>query len=184
MGRLVLVTGGARSGKSRFAEELALASGEPVVYLATMEPGDAELRVRVAEHQRRRPDHWQTVEAPIGLAGAVAGIDPAAMVLVDCLGLWVTNELLVAVPDPDAPGSAFEAVVAKVMAGARETVELQKGRRGLMVAVTNEVGSGIVPMGTLSRAFRDCLGMVNQEFARAADEVHLLVSGIPARIKP
>jgi adenosylcobinamide kinase/adenosylcobinamide-phosphate guanylyltransferase len=184
VGRLVLVTGGARSGKSRFAEEVALASGEPVVYLATMEAGDDELRARVAEHQRRRPDHWQTVEAPLGLAGAVRAINPGATVLVDCLGLWVTNELLALVPDPDTPGADFAPAVGSVVQAARETLELQGRRGGTMVAVTNEVGSGIVPMGALSRAFRDALGLVNQEFARAADEVHLLVSGIPVRIKP
>lgn len=184
MGRLVLVTGGARSGKSRFAEGLAVASGGPVVYLATMEAGDDELRARIAEHRRGRPNHWQTVEEPLGLAGAVAGIDQAATLLVDCLGLWVTNELLAAVPDGDAPGLAFEAAVARVTDAARATLELQARRGGMLVAVTNEVGSGIVPMGALSRTFRDCLGLVNQEFARAADEVHLLVSGIPVRIKP
>ncbi len=185
MGRLILVTGGARSGKSRFAEALAAESGDPVVFLATMEAGDEETAARIADHRSRRPARWLTVEAPRGLPARLAGIEPAAFVLLDCIGLWITNELLSAVPDPEnAPWSDFERGIGRCVSLARDLVAAEQGRRGTLVAVTNEVGSGIVPLGALSRAYQDALGLVNQDLARGADEVHLLVSGIPLRIKP
>lgn len=185
MGRLILVTGGARSGKSRFAETLARESGDLVVFLATMEPRDEETAARIVDHQSRRPASWTTLETPLELPSCLARIEPAAIVLLDCIGLWVTNELLAAVPNAEtARWSEFERSIGMCVELVRDLVTTQQRRVGPLVAVTNEVGSGIVPLGALSRAYQDALGLVNQELARAADEVHLLVSGIPLRIKP
>jgi adenosylcobinamide kinase / adenosylcobinamide-phosphate guanylyltransferase len=185
MGRLILVTGGARSGKSRFAETLARKSGDPVVFLATMEPCDEETAARIAVHQARRPETWRTVEATRDLPEHLTQIETAAFVLLDCIGLWVTNELLAAVPNPEgARWSAFERGIEKCIALGRDLIAASRERSGILLAVTNEVGSGIVPLGALSRAYQDALGLVNQELARSADEVHLLVSGLPLRIKP
>lgn len=185
MGRLILVTGGARSGKSRFAETLARESGDLVVFLATMEPRDEETAARIVDHQSRRPASWTTLETPLELPSCLARIAPAAIVLLDCIGLWVTNELLAAVPNTEtARWSEFERSIGMCVELVRDLVTTQQRRVGPLVAVTNEVGSGIVPLGALSRAYQDALGLVNQELARAADEVHLLVSGIPLRIKP
>jgi adenosylcobinamide kinase/adenosylcobinamide-phosphate guanylyltransferase len=185
MGTLTLVTGGARSGKSRFAESLARASGEPVAYLATMEPRDEETASRIALHQSRRPGSWRTVEAPRDLPAALVSIDPGTFVLLDCIGLWVTNELLAAVPDTErASWASFEQAIDRCVGLARDLIAVAQRRPGTVVAVTNEVGSGIVPLGALSRAYQDALGLVNQELARSADEVQLLVSGIPLRMKP
>lgn len=185
MGRLILVTGGARSGKSRFAETLARKSGDPVVFLATMEPRDEETAARIAVHQARRPETWRTVEATRDLPEHLTQIETAAFVLLDCIGLWVTNELLAAVPNPEgARWSAFERGIEKCIALGRDLIAASRERSGILLAVTNEVGSGIVPLGALSRAYQDALGLVNQELARSADEVHLLVSGLPLRIKP
>jgi len=185
MARLILVTGGARSGKSRFAETLARNSGDPVVFLATMEPRDEETAARIAVHHSRRPENWRTVEAARDLPACLARIEPGALVLLDCIGLWVTNELLAAVPNPEsARWSAFERGIETCLSLGRDLIAAGRQRAGTLVAVTNEVGSGIVPLGALSRAYRDALGLVNQELARSADEVHLLVSGLPLRIKP
>ncbi len=179
MGRLTFVTGSARSGKSRFAEELATAAGVPVVYVATMGDVDGETAERVARHRARRPAAWQTVEEPLDLAGAVAGCDGGEMVLVDCLSLWVANLLMQHMAGRHETPGAFEAAIDSCLEAADRTLAMQRERTGPMVAVSNEVGWSIVPADRLSRYYRDALGLVNQRFARAADEAILLVSGLP-----
>ena len=183
MGHLAFVTGGARSGKSRFAERWAADRGAPVVYLATMEAGDDELAARIARHQAARSPEWRTVEEPRDPAGALATIDPEATVLLDCLSLWVTNELLARAPGKEPAAADLDRAIEAILAGAEGVLAGQRARPGALVAVTNEVGSGIVPVGAITRAFRDALGLVNQAFAAAADEAHLLVSGIPVRLR-
>jgi adenosylcobinamide kinase/adenosylcobinamide-phosphate guanylyltransferase len=184
MGRIVFVTGGARSGKSAFAERAAIATGEPVVYLATMEALDDELVRRVERHRQERPAGWETVEAPIEVAGTLRRLDLRRCVLLDCLSLWVSNAVLAGIPDIERASVAdWEGTVERVIASARDVIALQRERRGSLVVVTNEVGSGIVPGEPLSRWYRDALGLVNQSFARAADEAWLLVSGLPVRLK-
>lgn len=172
MTRVVLVTGGARSGKSRFAEaRLAeLAPGGPWRYLATAEAGDEEMRVRIARHRARRGDGWQTVEAPRQLAAALAD-GSASGALVDCVTLWLTN-LLIDGADDDELLAASEGVAAAARA-----------RRGPVVFVTNEVGAGIVPEHPLGRRFRDLAGLINQRLAAAADEVVLVAAGLPLRLR-
>jgi adenosyl cobinamide kinase/adenosyl cobinamide phosphate guanylyltransferase/uncharacterized protein YlxP (DUF503 family) len=170
-GSLILVTGGARSGKTLFAESLADTSAG-VVYLATALPIDEEMAARIARHRARRPAHWETVEEPLDLGGAAKRIASEAVLLVDCLGVWVANLLA---------GDTEEALVYEKVNGFLQAVGERQGRT---VAVTNEVGMGIVPPYPLGRLFRDILGRVNQQVAEAADTVYLLVCGIPIRIKP
>lgn len=161
---LVLLTGGARSGKSRVALHLAERSGAAVTFIATAEAGDQEMADRIALHRAERPPGWHTVEEPLDLRGAIAGAPGGACVVVDCLSLWVANLL------SRHDGAAVEAA-------AREAARVAARRDGLVVAVTNEVGSGIVPMTPLGRAYRDVLGRVNATWAAAADRALLVVAG-------
>lgn len=166
---LVFVTGGARSGKSAFAERRVTDSGLPVTYLATAQAFDDEMAARIARHRGDRPAAWATVEEPLAVPGALAAIStPAA--LLDCLSLWVSNLMLADWPD-EAVLAAADALLATAQA-----------RGGLTVLVTNEVGFGIVPENALARRYRDLLGWVNQRAAAASDEAWLLVSGRPLRL--
>ncbi len=162
-----LVLGGARSGKSRFAESLLAGHAGQRIYLATAEPGDAEMRARIAEHQARRGPGWRTVEAPLEIAPALraAGADA---VLVDCLTLWLSN-LMLAGRDTDA--------------AAAELCGTLDGARGPVVLVSNEVGLGIVPENALAREFRDRAGRLNQAIAGRADRVFFLAAGLPIKLK-
>lgn len=169
--RLIYVTGGARSGKSTFAERLAAASGLPVTYLATAQAFDAEMADRIARHRSDRPVGWQTVEEPLAVPEALQAITTPT-VLLDCLSLWVSTLLLAEVPD--------EAMLARADA----LLSAARARPGLTILVTNEVGLGIVPDNALARRYRDLLGWVNQRAAAASDEAWLLVSGLPLRLKP
>ncbi len=165
---LVLVLGGARSGKSRQAEALVESWPAPWTYVATAEAFDAEMTARIAEHRARRPEGWVTLEAPRDLPGVLGGVPPVRPVLVDCLTLWLSN-LLLAERDLAAEGERLAAVLAQ--------------RSGPVVLVSNEVGSGIVPETPLGRRFRDAQGRLNQRMAAAADRVVLVVAGIPVAIK-
>jgi len=168
MARLVLVTGGARSGKSAVAEARLreLAPDGPWLYVATAEALDEEMALRIARHRERRGGAWRTVEAPRDPAGALG--DPA---LVDCLTLYLSN----LVGDGLDDGRILDAVGALAAAAKRA--------RGPVVIVTNEVGSGIVPEHPLARRFRDLAGLCNQRAAAAADEVWLVASGLPLKLK-
>ncbi|WP_221091602.1 bifunctional adenosylcobinamide kinase/adenosylcobinamide-phosphate guanylyltransferase [Deinococcus aquaedulcis] len=166
---LVFVTGGARSGKSAFAERRAADSGLPVTYLATAQAFDDEMAARIARHRGDRPAAWATVEEPLAVPGALAAISTPA-VLLDCLSLWVSNLMLADWPDE------------AVLAAADALLATAQVRGGLTVLVTNEVGFGIVPDNVLARRYRDLLGWVNQRAAAASDEAWLLVSGRPLRL--
>ncbi len=182
MGELWFVTGGARSGKSRFAERLAAQTGRGVVYLATMQPLDDELRRRVKRHRSARPAGWRTVEAPLNPAGALAEIDATECVLLDCLSLWVSNRLM---PAGEAPSpAALESLEAELTREVATLTETAAEREGELIAVTNEVGAGIVPDNALARAYRDLLGRVNQQVASAASRAWLLVSGRALELPP
>lgn len=189
-GALWLVTGGARSGKSAFAERLVAAHPAPAVYVATMraprpEDGEEELRARIGHHRAARPHTWETVEEPLWLAAAAAAAPPERPLLIDCLALWVTNRLLA---DAAAAAGAPAAVAALEAALAAEVDALAAHaaavRRAPAVLVTNEVGDGVVPDTPLGRAFRDLLGRVNQRASAAADRAWLLVAGRPLELPP
>lgn len=165
---ILFVTGGARSGKSAFAERLAARAGGQVTYVATGEALDDEMRMRIARHRAIRPPEWDTVEEPLHLAGAIVGLPDT--VLVDCLSLWVSNQMMAERAD-DEILSAADFFVAQALA-----------HRGDVVVVTNEVGSGIVPDNVAARRYRDLLGWVNQRVAAAASEAYLLASGLPVRL--
>lgn len=178
-GRIVLVTGGARSGKSAFAEKYVAARGGKVAYIATAEALDDEMTARVALHRARRPASWHTFEAPRAATGAIAlAAGEADTILFDCLTVYVANILL----DPAAPATPperhrqIQSEIAALVAAARASAVT-------VVFVTNEVGAGIVPENALAREYRDVAGLANQQVAAAADEVYLVVSGIPVDIK-
>ena len=165
---LTLVIGGARSGKSRYAESLIEAGPQPWIYIATAEAGDAEMADRIAMHRARRDRRWQTVEAPHDLSSALAALPGGAAVLVDCLTLWLTNRLL-AEADLDQEMEALEHAVTD--------------HDGVVVLVSNDVGSGIVPDNALARRFRDLQGTLNQRIAAKASRVVLMVAGLPLFVK-
>lgn len=169
-GRLIYVSGGARSGKSSHAERLAAGlGGAEISYLATAQAFDAEMEGRIGRHRSERPAGWQTLEEPLDLGPALTrGRD---VVLLDCLSLWVSNLMLRGDPDVD------------ILAAAEQLIALHQQRGGTLIAVSNEVGLGIVPDNALARRYRDTLGWVNQRFAQASDEAWLLVSGLPLRLK-
>lgn len=173
MGRVVLVTGGARSGKSAYAERRAEElGGSSVTYVATAEALDEEMERRIARHRSERPSTWTTVEAPRG-AGAALRAARDAVVLVDCVTVLASNALLAA----EAEGE--EAALDAVLAEAGALLEAALAREGTTFIVTNEVGWGVHPPTHLGRWYRDALGQANARIARSADEVVLLVSGIP-----
>ena len=165
---LVLVLGGARSGKSRQAEALVESWPAPWTYIATAEAFDDEMAARIAEHRARRPEGWVTLEAPRDLPGVLGEVPPGRPVLVDCLTLWLSN-LLLAERELEAEAERLAAALAR--------------RAGPVVLVSNEVGWGIVPETPLGRRFRDAQGRLNQRMAALADRVVLVVAGIPVAIK-
>jgi adenosylcobinamide kinase/adenosylcobinamide-phosphate guanylyltransferase len=166
---LVLVLGGARSGKSAFAEKLAMESGLDATYVATAIAGDEEMSMRIAEHRARRDARWRTVEAPDRLEAALsAEAGEGKAVLVDCLTLWLSN-LMLGRDD--------------IEARSRRLIEAAKAGAGLRIFVANEVGLGVVPDNPLGRRFRDAQGRLNQAVAAAADIVVFMAAGLPLILK-
>ncbi len=165
--RLTLVLGGARSGKSRYAETLITALPPPWIYVATAQALDAEMAARIGAHRARRGVGWTTVEAPRELAATLAA-HAQAPILVDCLTLWLSNLMMA-----DAPIDEEYTRLEQALAGATAPV----------ILVANEVGSGIVPDNALARRFRDLQGALNQRIAARADNVVLLVAGLPLIVK-
>lgn len=175
-----LILGGARSGKSRHAEQLARnaeAAGAQVVYLATAWPGDDEMRERIAKHREQRPAHWRTIEVPLEVDALAAALGEHARsdscVLVDCLTLWLSQ--LMCPPSGIAPGDADAAV--------RALLGILPRLQGQVLFVSNEIGWGVMPLGRETRAVVDGLGRLNQELARTADRVTLMVAGLPLAVK-
>jgi adenosylcobinamide kinase/adenosylcobinamide-phosphate guanylyltransferase len=171
---VTLVLGGARSGKSRYAERLIEQAAVRGTYAATAEPGDDEMKARIAAHRARRHqvgrgDFWHTVEAPLGVGAVItAEAAPDRPLLIDCLTLWLSNLLLA--------GRGVEAEVATLSAALREAA-------GPVVLVANEVGLGLVPETPLGRRFRDEAGRLNQEIAGLADRVVFVAAGLPLTLK-
>jgi len=165
---IILITGGARSGKSLWAESRTLSFPGRPVYIATAEAHDAEMRERIARHQARRGNDWIEHEAPLALVEALDATDGGGARLVDCLTLWLSNLMHA---DRDCAQEAAHLADALV----RQTSPV--------VLVTNEVGLGIVPDNALARAFRDAAGILNQTIARVADEAEFVVAGLPMKLK-
>ena len=184
MGRIVLITGGARSGKSRFAEGLAAAHGDAVRYVATAQALDAEMGERIARHRARRPPAWTTLEAPSDLVATLDGMSDAGAVLVDCLSLWASNRLL-ALGDDETSGwwESVAALETALTAELRAAIARARRQRWDLLLVTNETGFGVVPATRLGRAFRDLLGRLNQAAAADADAVYLVVAGLALEMK-
>ncbi|HOG45666.1 MAG TPA: bifunctional adenosylcobinamide kinase/adenosylcobinamide-phosphate guanylyltransferase [Anaerolineae bacterium] len=177
--RLILVLGGARSGKSRWAEALAGRLGRRVLYLATAEAGDPEMAARIAHHRARRPPSWRTLEAPRRVGEALAReAQDADVALLDCLTLLANNILLPLGDDPDE-GEA-EARLQKELDALLAAYEAGAAR---LIVVANEVGWGLVPSYPLGRVYRDLLGRAQQRLAAHADGVYLVVAGIPVDLK-
>src|SRR6266852_4945754 len=227
--RLVLIIGGARSGKSSFAEQLAASSGRPVAFIATATADDNEMRERIARHRASRRRQWHTLEEPLDLSGAARRASELAdVLLLDCVTLWLGNVLSQASKQhesapihpanaasllPSGSGETQGELVLRTQAGCKEkddkeeeveelslpgrlfdesalkeieallTVVKELAPGKTLIVVTNEVGLGIVPAYPLGRLYRDTLGYVNQQLARAADRVYLMVAGIAVDIK-
>jgi len=166
---LILIGGGARSGKSRYALELARKRGPRRVFLATAEGFDEEMAARIARHRAERGVEFTTVEEPLEIAAAIGKIRDTDAIVIDCLTIWLSNIMLTF-------GRSVETEVEKLIAAAQASA-------AAVIAVTNEVGCGIVPESTLGRDFRDQSGMLNQRVASVADEIHWMVFGHPLRVK-
>lgn len=168
---LIFLTGGARSGKSSLAVELASRQDAGVVFLATGQACDDEMARRIDRHRAERPEAWRTVEEPLRLEAAIRRIDPAACLLVDCLSLWAANAL-----QAHGPQQVERDAVSAAAAAA--------ARAGPTIAVTNEVGMGVVPATPLGRSYRDVLGRVNGVWAAAAQRAYLVVAGRAVPLRP
>lgn len=174
---VVLILGGARSGKSDYAQRLAGRIAERVLYVATASAGDDEMAERIARHRAARPATWDTVEAPLGVAAAVGeALRDHGAVLLDCLTMLTSNVLLADEEHPDA-------AEARLLADLDALCDLCAARGAALVIVSNEVGMGVVPAYSLGRVYRDMLGRANQHIARRAERVLLLIAGIPVDVR-
>jgi adenosyl cobinamide kinase/adenosyl cobinamide phosphate guanylyltransferase len=171
-----LITGGARSGKSSYAETLAKHAGDDVLYIATLEPSDEEMQHRIARHKSTRPAHWRTLETKFGVAQAIQDCKEN-IVLIDCLSGFITNIVL----QHEANGE--EVVIEKTLEAVDLLTRALMQTHKTIIMVTNEVGCGVVPEYPLGRWFRDALGLANQRVAKVADTVVLVTVGIPQLIK-
>ncbi len=184
---LVLILGGARSGKSSFAEQLASTSGKRVAFIATATAGDADMGDRIARHRASRPHEWTTIEEPLDLITAVKEASNIAdVLLLDCMTLWLSNWMrhhgsMNEEDDVKLKNTYTDDALAAIEALLTTIKTLERGKT--LIIVTNEVGLGIVPMHSLSRAYRDVLGWINQRIARDADRVYLMVAGLAVDIK-
>lgn len=179
MTRIILVTGGNRSGKSNYAQKLAESLSGRRIYIATCPVIDSEMAARVKKHREARaPSAWDTIEAPLDLTGAVKNAGGNSTLLIDCLTLWVNNVLY------EAQQEGRNITEEQITALCGNIIRTCRQRDGTVIFVTNEVGMGIVPDNPLAREFRDLAGRCNQTIAAEADEVWFIVSGIPMKIKP
>lgn len=176
--RHLLITGGSRSGKSKFAENQAELLGGQVVYLATAEAGDSEMMERILKHQQRRSTDWVTVEAPLDVVGTLERFQTGYTILVDCLTMYLSNLYF-----KYESTVKIEELPQRIHKEIAHLAEVITSSAANLIIVTNEVGWGIVPDNPLARAFRDLAGLSNQQIAAVCDEVYLVVSGIPMKIK-
>lgn len=179
MTHLTLVTGGSRSGKSAFAQQLAEEDAAPRLFIATCPPLDPEMDARISRHRRAREGRgWQTAEEPLLLAGQLRRVPAGTTVLIDCLTLWISNLM------HEAQQGGSEISEDQMAALADDLSRAARSHQGRVLIVTNELGLGIVPDSPVTRHFRDLAGRCGQIIAAAADAVFFVCCGIPVRIKP
>jgi adenosylcobinamide kinase / adenosylcobinamide-phosphate guanylyltransferase len=188
---LIFILGGARSGKSDYALEVArrLAGDQPVLFIATAQAGDAEMDERIARHREERPQHWQTLEASLGVGNAwrqemarrATSAPRPGVAILDCVTLLVSNLLFAGDVDPETEEEAT--FTARLIAELDELIHAQRELACPLIVVSNEVGLGIVPLGRISRLYRDLIGRANRHLAAAADHAHFLLAGIPLDLK-
>lgn len=178
--KLILVLGGVRSGKSDYAARLAGSFGPDVLFIATAEAGDDEMKERIAAHRANRPETWHTLEAPFNVGVAIDALPPSMRfdaLLLDCVTLLVSNLLLA------NEGSTPQELESMVTAEIDDILRAGSRFRAPIVAVSNEIGMGVVPPYELGRVYRDLVGRANQHVARSADEVYFMVAGLPMPLK-
>jgi len=176
--KLTLILGGARSGKSTYAEQLATEIGPSVLYIATAEAKDEEMAARIAAHRSTRPATWQTLEAARNVGQALAKFDRSPdVILLDCLTLLVSNIIL------DLETESQATIEAMIQAEIESILTTRKQLAAPLIVVSNEVGLGVVPEYPLARLYRDVLGRANQYLATQADQVLFMVAGLPWKIK-
>jgi adenosylcobinamide kinase/adenosylcobinamide-phosphate guanylyltransferase len=184
--QLILLLGGVRSGKSTYAGRLAAQFGDRVLYVATAQAGDKEMQARITTHRQARPTTWRTIDAPIGVGGAVrAALESEAMdaVLLDCLTLLVSNVILQGVAEEDVDRVDGAAAQEQVDVELDGLLDVFRAGDVPWIVVSNEVGCGLVPPYPLGRVYRDMLGWANQRLAAEANQVYLMVAGLPLNIK-
>lgn len=170
--KLIFITGGVRSGKSQFALEMGELFPGPKVYLATAQALDEEMRQRISQHKASRPPEWQTIEEPIQIVSALHEKgEKFQLLLLDCLTLWVSNMLMA--------GWSKE----KILAEMDKLLRVYQETKCSVIIVSNEVGWGIVPDNELARIFRDLIGLIHQKIGQKADEVYLMICGLPHKLK-
>ena len=180
----ILIIGGARSGKSRFAQELALKLGESVLFVATATAGDEEMQHRIEEHQRARPATWTTLEVTTHIARQIEQkIGEAQVVIIDCITLLVNN-VFSQYTDQTSEQIDAPLIEKKITSEIDELVDCIHHIGASFIVVTNEVGTGLVPANRVGRLYRDLLGKANQLLAQRVDQVYLMVAGLPVPIKP
>ena len=183
MSQFTLITGGARSGKSSFAELLAAHAKRPVIYIATAQIRDEEMALRVKKHQQQRPSTWRLIEEPRNIRDTLLQLkDEDVIILLDCVTLWLTNLLLAGnlKNDDDLSNNKLEPQILDIV---KDVAQLARDIKPQVIFVSNEVGQGIVPEYPLARAYRDLAGRSNQILAHSADQVYMVVAGFPMEIK-
>ncbi len=180
----ILIIGGARSGKSRFAQEIAQKSGEPVIFVATAVAGDEEMRHRIEEHKRARPADWSTLEVTSRIGSQISQkIGEARVVIIDCITLLVTN-IFSQYSHQTGKRINVSLIERELLAEIDELVDCVNRVDASFIIVTNEVGLGLVPANRMGRVYRDSLGKANQVLAKHADKIYLMVAGVPVRVEP
>lgn len=179
-----MLLGGARSGKSRYAQELAAKMADKVLFVATAEAGDEDMRRRIQNHRRDRPDAWHTLEAPTRIGSRIEyEIKDEQLVVIDCITLLLNN--LFCRYDEKQFETVDDSIIEKdVLSEVGRLLECLEKVKASFIIISNEVGLGIVPDNRMGRLYRDFLGRANQKLAQSADEVYFLIAGIPLRVKP
>ena len=194
MSQFTLITGGARSGKSTFAERLAAQAKRPVIYIATAQIWDGEMAIRVKKHQEQRPSSWRLIEEPLNIQETLTQLkDEDGVILLDCVTLWLTNMLLAAEQsdhmhqsEPSESQNStyiYKHIEPEILAKVQEVARLAQEIKPQVIFVTNEVGQGIVPENPLARVYRDLAGRSNQILARSAEQVYMVIAGLPLELK-